>query len=118
MREAIERFKSYVTAGEIEAVREALASKNISASTMRNWMKEPKKLLTSYRRTEFADAIGTLPDLARQKRNDAYGFALKELGVGVDGQHELENYHGDYRLFHDLSDIELNNIAIRVEQSP
>jgi hypothetical protein len=118
VREAIERFKSYISAGKIVDVRNALASKSISASTMRNWMNDPKKLLTSYRRTEFADAMGTLPDLDRQKRNEAYGFALKELGVGVEGQRDLESYHGNYRLFHNFPGVDLKNLVIRVEHSP
>jgi hypothetical protein len=118
IREAIERFKSYISAGKIEDVRRALATKNISASTMRNWTKDTKKLWTSYRRTEFADAIGTLPDLDREKRNQAYEFALKELGVGIEGQRDLESYHGNYRLFHNFTDIELNNFVVTVEHSP
>lgn len=116
--QAIERFISYLNAGKIEDLRGAFASKSISASTMRNWMKDPKKLLTSYRRTEFADAMGTLPDLDRQKRNEAYGFALKELGVGIEGQRDLEGYHGNFRMFHDFSGTELNNFVIKVEHSP
>jgi hypothetical protein len=116
--QAIERFKSYISAGKLEDVRKALALRNISSSTTRNWANDPKKLLTSYRRTEFADAMGTLPDLDRQKRNEAYEFALKELGVGINSQKDIDNYHGNFRLFHDFPGTELNNFVIKVEHSP
>jgi hypothetical protein len=115
---AIERFQSYVAAGKFIELRGAFARKSISPSTMRNWINNPKKLLTSYRRSEFTDAIGTLPDLERKKRNDAYEFALKELGVGIDGQHDLESYDGIYRFVHDFPEITLNNFVIKVERSP
>lgn len=119
LRLAVDRFKSYLDAGMIDEVRKALAAKRISPSTLRIWIKDPKKLWTSYRRTEFADAMmDTLADLDQKRRNEAYEFALKELGVVRDGQRDLASYHGDYRVFHDFDGIELNNFAIRVEHSP
>jgi hypothetical protein len=118
LREAIDRFKSYLKAGEMDALKKTLGTKNISASTIRNWAKDPKKLETSYRRSEFADAIGMLADLDVVKRNDAYEFALKELGLVREGQHDLANYDGAYRVFHDFRGIELNNFVIKVEHSP
>jgi hypothetical protein len=118
LRAAINRLKAYLDAGMADEVRSALSTKRISDSTMRNWLRKPEKLLTSYRRTEFVDAVMKLPDLDQKRRNEAYEFALKELGVVRDGQRDLAGYRGAYRVFHDFEGVELHNIVIRVEDSP
>jgi hypothetical protein len=114
----MDRVNSYIKAGKVEEVRTALAAKNISTSTLRNWLKNPTKAFTAYRWSEFVDAINKLPDLEREKRNQAYEFALTELGIGREGQHEIGNYHGNYRVFHDFEGVKLDNLAIRVEAAP
>lgn len=118
VRHAMDRVRSYLKVGKIGEVRKVLAAKSISESTMRIWLKDPKKALTAYRWTEFVAAIDELPDLERAKRNEAYEFALKELNVSRDAQHELANYNGNYRVFHDFHGIKLYNLAIRIEHTP
>jgi hypothetical protein len=115
---AMERVTAYIKAGKFDEVREVLASKHISASTLRNWVKQPTKVFTAYRWNEFAEAIDKLPDLERQKRNQAYEFALAELNISREVQRELEGYNGNYRVLHDFPDIQLDNFAIRVERAP
>jgi len=114
----MDRVTSYIKAGKLDEVRKALASKSISASTLRNWIRDREKALTAYRWSEFVDAIGGLPDLERAKRNQAYEFALSELGIDRDSQSELAAYKGFYRIFHDLTGVQLNHFVINVEKTP
>jgi hypothetical protein len=118
IKSAVARVRSYEAAGKLGEVRRTLAEKNISASTLRNYLKDPKKIETAYRWTEFVEAINRLPDLELAKRNSAYDFALTELGLAPETQKMLVPYAGDYRLFHSFSDIDLNFLAIRTEVDP
>jgi hypothetical protein len=95
-----------------------LAERSISASTLRNYLKDPKKIETAYRWSEFVDAILRLPDLELARRNSAYDFALTELGMSSDSQKMMAQYGGDYRVFHRFPEIDLNFMAIRTEVDP
>lgn len=119
IKHALQRVQSYVEAGKLKEVKQALSEKSISNSTLRNWLADPDKALTAYRWTEFVEAVGRLPDLERQKRNDAYDFALTELGIARETQYgELNHYSGFYKVFHDYQDCTFNHIAIQVESNP
>lgn len=118
IKSAVARARSYEAAGKLGEVRKALAERNISASTLRNYLKDPKKIETAYRWTEFVEIVNRLPDLELAKRNSAYDFALTELGLPADTQKMMAQYGGDYRVFHQFPDIDLNFLAMRVEPEP
>jgi len=118
VRAAIARAKSYADAGRIAEVRKVLAERSISASTLRNYLKNPKKVEGAYRWREFVEAVGRLPDLKLEKRNSAYEFTLAELGMSSESQVALNQYRGDYRILHNFPGIELNFLAIRTEAEP
>jgi hypothetical protein len=118
IRAAVARVRSYEAAGKLGEVRKALIERNISASTLRNYLKDTKKIETAYRWTEFVDVVNRLPDLELAKRNSAYDFALTELGMSPESQKVMAQYDGDYRLFHNIAEIDLNFLAIRAEVAP
>lgn len=118
IRAAVARVKSYVDAGRLAEVRRVLAERSISASTLRNYLKDTKKIESAYRWREFVEAVGRLPDLKLEKRNSAYEFTLAELGMSAESQGVLNLYRGDYRILHEFLGIELNFLAIRTETEP
>lgn len=118
IKSALARVKSYAQIGRIKEVRKVLAERSISASTLRNYLKDPKKIESAYRWREFVEAVGRLPDLNLEKRNTAYDFTLTELGLSSESQAMLSQYRGDYRILHEFSGIDLNFLAIRTEIEP
>jgi hypothetical protein len=108
IRAAVLRLKSYEEVGRLDEVKRVLAKRHISASTLRNYLKDPKKIETAYRWAEFVDAIAQLPDLNFEKRINAYQFTLAELGMTAESQKPLNRYHGDYRVLHKFPDLDLN----------
>jgi hypothetical protein len=118
IRAAVSRLKSYEDAGRLAEVKMALAKRHISASTLRNYLKDPKKIETAYRWAEFVESIAQLPDLKLEKRINAYQFTLTELGMPAESQKVLNQYRGDYRVFHKFPDLDLNFLAIRTEHEP
>lgn len=118
IRAAVSRLRAYEEAGRIAEVKRVLADRSISASTLRNYLKDPKKIETAYRWTEFVDAIARLPDLNLEKRISAYQFTLTELGMSAESQEFLAQYRGDYRVFHKFPDLDLNFLAVRIEHEP
>jgi hypothetical protein len=118
VKTALARAQTYIAAGKIADVKRVLAERNISQSTLRNWLKSHEKAVGAYKWGEFVNAMDKLPDLEREKRNDAYMFALAELGIGRETQQELTSYSGNYKIFHDFPAIKLDHLAIRVEENP
>ena len=118
IRASVSRVGTDVKARKFGEVREVLAAKHISSSTLRNWLKDPAKIQTAYRWSEFVEAIERLPDLEGKNATKLMNSRLLELGIGREAQRELAPYNGNYRVLHDFPDIQLNNLAIRVEQSP
>lgn len=116
--QAVERFKAYISAGQSKAVIEVLSARNLSDSTIRSWINDPGKVEGGYRRYEFVEAILSLSDLDKQRRNDAYEFALRESEAARSGQRDILSYRGNYRAYHNFEGIQLNFLAIRVEEEP
>jgi hypothetical protein len=118
IKASIDLFGQYLRAGRIGDVRRVLLEKRISISTIRNWARNPSSIVDAYRAPEFAEAIGRLPKLSEEKRNDAYKFALEELNIERDTQLDLLKYNGGYRVIHDFRQVALNSILFVVKRNP
>jgi hypothetical protein len=118
LKEAFARLSQYRAAEKLDAVKLQLHERGISKATIGNWLRDPPSVSKAYRWRDFVQAVEQLPDLEREKRNSAYNFALGELGLRQETQSGLVSYHGNYYIYHDFRDIELNAMGVRVESNP
>lgn len=119
LRSAISRLESYRSANMLPDVHAALAAKNCSSSTIRSWLKDPSKIAHGYKRNDFIEAMLGLQDLQKERRDDAYKFALEEMGLLREGQQDLVGYDGRYAVVHDFGeDLGLDQLHISVEKDP
>ncbi len=118
LKRARERLSQYDRASKTVDVKALLRAKGVAKATVDNWIRDPAKIDQAYRWRDFVEVLASLPDLDREKRNNAYDFALAELGLSSETQSGLAMYGRGYIVYHDFQQMDFNSIRIKVESEP